>query len=193
MVTAQQVNHFWLNEVEPEAWFFADEELDKVIIDRFMDARNRALAGELDDWQDTADRSQALLILLDQFSRNMFRGDPRSFEADAKARDIARAAIAKDFDIAVEDRACGFFYLPFMHSETLDDQDFSIEVQRRRGKSEEELLHAYAHRRIIEQFGRFPFRNQALGRETTADEQAYLDAGGYGTTVRALQAEEDPS
>lgn len=187
MVTAQQVNHFWLNEVEPMAWFTADADLDKLIIDRFLDARNAALAGQLDDWQNSAEGALALLILLDQFSRNMFRGSPRSYEADAKARDIARAAIAKDFDVKVEDRACGFFYLPFMHSEDLAEQDYGLEVQRSRGKSEEDLLHALAHRRIIEQFGRFPFRNDALGREMTPAEQTYLAQGGYGSTVREIQ------
>jgi uncharacterized protein (DUF924 family) len=191
MVTAEQVNHFWLHEVEPKAWFTTDPDLDKVIADRFLEARNAAFSGELDDWQSSADGALGLLILLDQFSRNMFRGNLRSFEADAKARDIARTAIAKDFDIAVEDCACGFFYLPFMHAETLEDQDFGIEIQRRRGKMDEDLLHAIAHRRIIEQFGRFPFRNDALGRETTAEEQTYIDAGGYMSTVLELQGDSE--
>ncbi len=189
MVTAEQVTHFWLHEVEPNAWFTTDAELDKVIATRFGDARDSAFAGGLDHWQDTAQGTLGLLILLDQFSRNLFRGDPRSFESDPNARKIARAAIAKDFDTLVEDRAHDFFYLPFMHAEELDDQDFGIAVQRRRGVTEDMLLHALAHRRIIEQFGRFPFRNAAMGRDSTPAEIAYVAAGGYGVTLRELQSD----
>ena len=189
MVTAAKINKFWLEDVEPKAWYSVDPELDAEITDRFLEARNAAVAGALDHWKSTAEGSLALLILIDQFSRNMFRGDPRSFEGDAKAREIAREAIYNRQDLEVSQPGRSFFYLPFMHSETLADQDFGIDIQRQRNATEDDLLHAHAHREIIAEFGRFPFRNKALGRETTPAEEVFLEEGGYGAIVRKLQSQ----
>ena len=187
MVTPKDVNDFWLKEIEPEAWYKVDPDLDRMITDRFLAARNAAFAGDLDAWQDRAEGSLALLLLMDQFSRNMFRGDPRSFEADPKCREVARQAIARDHDLDIDPPGRSFFYLPFMHSEDLADQDYGIEIQRARDASEDALLHARAHREIIARFGRFPFRNLALGRTSTPEEEDFLADGGYAAIVRELQ------
>ena len=135
------------------------------------------MRGELDSWAGDADGALALLILLDQFPRNAFRGTARMFESDAKARRIARGAIEAGFDQGVEHDLRNFFYLPFAHSENLADQDRCVELARELGG--EELRYAIIHRDIIEKFGRFPHRNEALGRATTPEERKFLAGGGF--------------
>ena len=187
--TAQTIIDFWLNEVGPKGWYEAHDDVDQMIISRFMATYQAAVAGELDDWRNSASGSLALLLLLDQFSRNMFRGDARSFQADPLAREIARNAIALDQDLEIRGSEQQFFYLPFTHSEDLVDQDFGVEMVRARSyNNSDDALHPRAHREIIRTFGRFPFRNQVLGRASTAAENAFMDDGGYGAIVRKLQS-----
>ena len=187
--TPKQIIDFWVNEVGPAGWYEADQDVDQQIIGRFMPAYDAAVDLKLDDWRDTADGSLALLLLLDQFSRNMFRGSAQSFFADPLAREIARQAIESNQDLQVKGLEQQFFYLPFTHSEQMDDQDFGVEMVRSRSyNNTDDALHSRAHREIISTFGRFPFRNQALGRVSTIAEEKFMNDGGYGSIVRQLQS-----
>jgi uncharacterized protein (DUF924 family) len=174
--TAADVLAFW-REAGPSRWFRKDAAFDEQFRLRFLAAHEAAARGELDAWAADAPGALALLILLDQFPRNAFRGTPRMFETDAKAREIARHALSAGFDIQMEAELRNFFYLPFMHSEQLSDQDLGVDLTRRLG--DEPLRFALLHRDIIEKFGRFPHRNAVLGRATTPEEQRFLDVGGF--------------
>jgi uncharacterized protein (DUF924 family) len=168
---------FWRTAGE-ERWFKKDEAFDRTFREQFATLHTAAAAGQLKDWLTTADGALALVLLLDQYPRNSFRGTARMFATDPLARDVAAAAIAKGFDRAVPEELQNFFYLPFEHSEDLTDQDRCIELTTRLGP--ELLKWAAAHRDIIQRFGRFPHRNKVLGRQTTAEEQRFLDDGGFG-------------
>ncbi len=175
-----EVLRFWFEEVPPERRFQVDENVDRVIRDRFSALHDAALAGALESWEEEAERALALLILLDQFSRNLFRGDGRAFAADAAARGIAHRSIARGFDRAVGEEKRMFFYLPFMHSEDLVDQDRCVALVRENLPNNElGLYHAGKHREVIARFGRFPHRNEVMGRPATEDEAAFLAGGGY--------------
>ena len=179
-VSASEVLQFWFEETPPEKQFQADPEVDRVIRQRFAAMREEALRGSLSPWEEEAESALALLIVLDQFSRNLFRGEGRAFEADAAARGVADRSIARGLDRAVFEAGRKFFYLPYMHSEDLADQDRCLELWGVSLPNDElGLYHARKHREVIAQFGRFPYRNAALGRETTADEEAFLSGGGY--------------
>jgi uncharacterized protein (DUF924 family) len=167
---------FW-RDAGPKRWFRKDAAFDEQFRNHFLTAHEAAARGELDDWAGDAQGALALLILLDQFPRNAFRGTPRMFESDAKAREIARQALRDGFDALVDAGLRNFFYLPFMHSEQLADQDLAVELTRPLG--DEPLRYAIMHRGIIEKFGRFPHRNALLGRATTPQEQRFLDDGGF--------------
>lgn len=175
-----EVLQFWFEEVPPEKRFQTDENVDRVIRDRFSALRDAALAGALESWEEEAESALVLLILMDQFSRNLFRGDERAFAADASARGIADRSIARGFDRAVSEKKRPFFYLPFMHSEDLVDQDRCVALFRENlPNAEQGLYHAGKHREVIARFGRFPHRNEAMGRPATEEEAAFLAGGGY--------------
>ncbi len=174
--TAADVLAFW-RDAGRERWFRKDATFDDLFRARFLVAHESALSGELDGWAQDAHGALALLILLDQFPRNAFRGTPRMYESDAKAREIARQAVQRGFDGEVEADLRNFFYLPFTHSEQLADQDEGVAFAGRLGG--ESLRVALRHRDIIERFGRFPHRNAVLGRATTPAEQGFLDGGGF--------------
>ena len=167
---------FW-RDAGPSRWFRKDAAFDEQFRDRFLTAHEAALRGELDAWAGDAQGALALLILLDQFPRNAFRTTPRMFESDTKAREIAGQALRAGFDAQLEAELRNFFYLPFMHSEQLADQDLGVELTRALG--DEPLRYAILHRDIIEKFGRFPHRNAVMGRATTPEEQRFLDDGGF--------------
>lgn len=167
---------FW-RDAGPSRWFRKDDVFDREFRERFIEAHEAAAAGELDDWMKDAEGALALCILLDQFPRNSFRGTPRMFATDAKARDVARAAVDSKFDAQVGESLRQFFYLPFMHSERPEDQARCVELTARIG--EDSARFARLHRDIIERFGRFPHRNAVLGRATTPEEQRFLDEGGF--------------
>ena len=175
-VTPADVLAFW-REAGPTRWFRKDEAFDAEFRTRFLVAHEATVRGELDAWTGSAEGSLALLILLDQFPRNSFRGTPRMFESDAKAREVAHLAIAASFDTQLEAGLRNFFYLPLMHSEDLADQDRAVELARKLG--DDPLRYAILHRDIIARFGRFPHRNAALGRATTPEERRFLDDGGF--------------
>lgn len=176
-MTPQEINHFWLNEVGAEGWYNQSDALDASIRERFLTLWQDA-EKITHPWRDSAEGALAALILTDQFPRNMFRGDPRAFATDALALQIADQAIGLGFDLATPEPQRQFFYLPFEHSESLADQNRAVALFQRNMPGEN-LRHAELHRDAIAAFGRFPWRNQALGRKNTAREQAILDAGGY--------------
>jgi uncharacterized protein (DUF924 family) len=175
--SADRVLVFW-RALGRDRWFSQDDEIDAEIRRRFLATYEAAVAGLLAGWEDTAQSALALLIVLDQFPRNMFRASARAFLADAQARAIAGRALARGFDQAIARGERGFFYLPFMHSEDLADQERSVALYQAADDADG-LKFALIHADIIRRFGRFPHRNAVLGRETTADEQVFLAAGGF--------------
>lgn len=173
-MTPHKVIAFWEG-VGEKKWFAVDPKLDAEIRKRFEQQWRKARDGKLEDWKQSAEGTLALLILLDQFPRNMFRGKADAFSSDAKARDIARRALARGYDLAFPMAFRAFFYLPFMHSENLDDQDLCVKlIAERLGTSSVNHPFALGHRDVIVRFGRFPMRNVALGRRSTAAEKAFI-------------------
>jgi uncharacterized protein (DUF924 family) len=168
---------FW-RDTGPDRWYKRDDAFDTEIRDRFLALWRKAVAGELSSWEASDDGALALVIVLDQFPRNMFRDDVRSFSSDALARDAARRALARGADARIDPDLREFFYMPFMHSEHLADQIHCVELFRKI-EGAENLKYAEEHADIIRRFGRFPHRNRVLGRVTTPEEQAFLDDGGF--------------
>jgi len=185
-ISHQNILDFWFPpdqapafKLAKQSWFSKDDAFDKEITRRFVKIHQTAAVGELDHWMETAEGSLALILLLDQFPRNMFRDSAKAFATDPQAREIARNAIKEGFDKnpAWSSNHRIFFYLPFEHSEDLADQKLCLElIKDVPGAMEEQGFHywAEAHYRIIERFGRFPHRNQALGRDNTVEETAFL-------------------
>ena len=168
---------FW-RAAGPEKWFKKDTAFDEDIRARFLETYDAAAAGKLSDWEQTAEGALALTIVLDQFPRNMFRGDARTYAADPQARAVAERALERGFDqkVPLSDRQ--FFYLPFEHSEAMADQERCCALFAATGDADL-LKWAQLHADIIRRFGRFPHRNAMLGRATTPEEQAFLDGGGF--------------
>jgi uncharacterized protein (DUF924 family) len=175
--TPQEIVAFW-REAGPDKWFKRDDTFDAGIKERFLATHEAAASGALAAWEGSAEGALALLILLDQFPRNMFRGTPRAFATDERARAIADRAIAQGFDNAVSPQMRSFFYLPFMHSEELADQERCVALYRE-AADDYSLKYADEHADIIRRFGRFPHRNAILGRASTAEEKAFLESGGF--------------
>lgn len=174
--SANDIVTFW-QKAGPDRWFKKDTAFDDEIRARFLATYEAAAEGKLRDWEQSEEGALALLILLDQFPRNMFRGDARTYATDPLARAVAAGAIVRGFDAQVPRDLHGFFYLPFMHSEDLADQERSVMLYRAAGL--ENLKYAEEHAAIIRRFGRFPHRNAVLGRVTTPEEQVFLDNGGF--------------
>lgn len=175
-IDPQTIVDFW-RDLGPERWFARDDELDATIAQRFGDVYERAAAGELDGWAEEPNGALALVLILDQFPRNMFRGTPRAFDTDAKALQLAKAALARGDHYHVGEDVNQFFALPLMHSENLEDQEACVRWMGEIG--EENVPYAEEHRDIVARFGRFPHRNTILGRATTSEEQAFLEGGGF--------------
>ena len=173
----EDVLTFW-RDAGPDKWFVKDAAFDEDIRARFLATYEAAAEGMLADWEATAGHTLALLIVLDQFPRNMFRDSAQAYAADPLARAIADSAQARgiDHDFEMPERA--FLYLPFEHSESMADQQRSVALFRAAGDADK-LKWAEMHADIIRRFGRFPHRNAVLGRATTADERAFLDGGGF--------------
>ncbi|MGF1657922.1 MAG: DUF924 family protein [Rubrimonas sp.] len=181
MTTPEQVLDFWLDEVGPLKWYSGDPELDREIAERFETAVRAARDGYLEKWILHPREALALLILLDQFPRNIWRGAADAFRGDARAVALAKRAIHLGHDRKVGEPERQFFYLPLMHAESLMDQDRCVRLilTRMPETGENNLKHAVAHRDLIRRFGRFPFRNEALKRPPTKEEVAWLASGGY--------------
>ena len=184
----EDVLRFWLEEKGPQDWYAGGDALDAEIRDRFEPLWEAARAGSLDHWTTDPRGALAFLILTDQFPRNMFRGGARAFATDPRAREVAKAAVDRRFDLKVEEPERQFFYLPLEHSECLQDQERAVRLICERMDAPETLLHARAHREVIRCFGRFPFRNAALGRDSSAREAVFLEEGGYGAVVEEMRA-----
>ena len=173
----EAVLSFW-REAGPKRWFAQEPAFDTQIRERFLATHEAAAAGTLSAWEDTAEGALALLLALDQFPRNMFRGTARAFSTDALALAAARRAIERGFDQAVPMPERTFFYLPFEHSENLADQEHGVALFEATGAAEA-VKWAKVHLDVIRRFGRFPHRNAALGRVSTPEEIAFLEGGGF--------------
>jgi uncharacterized protein (DUF924 family) len=176
-IRPEQILAFW-REAGPGRWYKPDAAFDADIRGQFLGLWQKAAAGQLSSWETSDDGALALVIVLDQFPRNMFRDDIRTYSSDALAREVAGRAIARGADARVEGALLEFLYMPFMHSEHLVDQLRCVELFRKAGDPGN-LGYAEGHADIIRRFGRFPHRNRILGRITTAEEQAFLDHGGF--------------
>jgi uncharacterized protein (DUF924 family) len=176
-VTPAEILAFW-RAAGRERWYERDDTFDADVRSRFLELWRKAAAGELSSWETTDEGALALVIILDQFPRNMFRGDIRTYSSDALAREFAGRAIAGGADRRVEPALLEFLYMPFMHSEHLADQLRCVELFGKTGQTDN-LKYAEDHADIIRRFGRFPHRNPILGRSTTPEEQAFLDGGGF--------------
>lgn len=166
---------FWFSARVKPLWFNATPEFDQQLRDEYVAVWQQAAAGELDHWCETPRGCLALVIILDQFPLNMFRGEAKSFSTETRARNMARLAIEREWDQVLTDEQKAFLYLPFMHSESVHDQDRSVALYKAAGLSEN-LQFAEHHRNIIERFGRFPHRNAILGRQSTPAEEQYLQS-----------------
>ena len=175
-VTADDVIGFW-RQAGPSKWFAKDADFDRRFREAFLGAHEAAMRGDLDGWLATADGALALVLLLDQFPRNAFRGTPRMYASDATARRIAAAAVEAGHDRQAPPELRLFLYLPFAHSEDIPDQERSVVLCRLLGPPNSG--NSERHRDIVRRFGRFPHRNPILGRTMTEEEQAFLDQGGY--------------
>lgn len=173
---ASAVVELWW-EAGPKLWFAKDDAFDGRFRERFAADYAAAADGRLSQWQTTPEGALALVLLLDQYPRNSFRGSPGMYATDELAREVAAEAIADGFDRLIADDLAVFLYLPFGHSESLADQQRCVQLVERLG--EPSLSHARHHRDIIRRFGRFPHRNPILGRTMRPEEQEYLDNGGY--------------
>ena len=176
-IEPQEVIDFWIA-AGPKKWWRKDPEFDAEIKQRFGGIHEQACAGKLDHWANTPAGALALILVLDQFSRNLFRDSPLAFAQDDKCAALARVQIKSGADQKMPSDINEFCYLPLMHSERLADQDLCLESLQRLGK-EQNIKAAVEHRDIIVEFGRFPHRNRVLGRVTTEQEQAFLDGGGF--------------
>jgi uncharacterized protein (DUF924 family) len=176
-VTPAEILGFW-REAGRDRWYKRDSTFDSEVRGRFLGLWRNAVTGQLSCWETTDDGALALVIMLDQFPRNMFRDDTRTYSSDALALEVAGRAIARGADRRVEPALLEFLYMPFMHSEHLADQLRCIELFRNAGNADN-LKYAEDHAEIIRRFGRFPHRNPLLGRSTTPEEQAFLKGGGF--------------
>ena len=186
MLEPKDITNFWLDQVGPQGWYKVDAALDARIRDQFEGAWDAALVGGYDDWKLRVEKMLPFLILLDQFPRNMFRDQAKAFASDKIALCTAKKAIDRKWDMLVAEPARQFFYLPLMHSECLVDQDRCVRLVKSRMPElcADVLPHAKAHREVIRKFGRFPYRNAALGRRDTDLEKIFLADGGYSSLFK---------
>lgn len=184
--TAASLLSFWTQDVGEAGWYRSSDAIDEGIRTRFRDIWDQGVQAQADPFDGDP---LAAIILFDQFPRNMFRGQAKAFASDELARSLVHKALSAGADLETPEPLRQFYYLPLEHSEDLADQDEAVRLIESRVSSVETLLHARAHRRVIREFGRFPFRNVALGRDTTAQEAAFLEAGAYPALVRKMREE----
>ncbi len=173
------VLRFWFEETKPYQWFRRDDRFDEAIKTRFGALHDAAKAGRLDVWRAHPVYSLSLILILDQFSRNLYRDTPQAFAQDAHALDIAREALARRFDHLVNDQRRAFFYMPFMHAEDLSVQEECVALFKAQLPTTMNVPFAIEHRDIVKRFGRFPHRNKVFGRKSSQQEIAFLKAGGF--------------
>ena len=170
---------FWFEELEPKQWWVKDEELDRLIVDRFSRLHGQATRCELYPWREKVQGRLAEIIILDQFSRNMFRGSQLSFAFDSLALALAQEAVSIGADRQLTQIERNFLYMPYMHSESLVIHDVALQLFNSNG-IEGSYEYEVRHRDIIEKFGRYPHRNAVLGRESTPEEIEFLKQPGSG-------------
>lgn len=172
-MTPEAVLHFWFAECSPTQWFTKDKAFDEKVRERFLSVYEDVLQDRTEAWRSTPQGRLAEILVLDQFARNMFRDTPRAFAGDEKALSLARAAVASGDDLVLEPAQRRFVYMPYMHSESLEAHDEATELFKKLG-DEDTIKYELMHREIIERFGRYPHRNEVLGRASTADEEEFL-------------------
>ena len=173
MVTANEVLNFWFDEISPEKWWLKDLTFDQEIKQRFINVHSAANIAELFTWRETPQGRLAEIIVLDQFSRNIYRDTPKSFASDSLALVLAQEAIALGIDMEVTENQRSFFYLPFMHSESMVIHQQALVLYEKLGNANS-LAFEIKHFEIIKKFGRYPHRNTILGRPSTTDEVNFL-------------------
>jgi len=190
--SAQDVLAYWLDELGPKGWYAGGDALDAEIRDRFLETWNAANDGGLGLWLTCPSETLAYIIVTDQMSRNIFRNNARAFALDQAARAAAKLAINKGWDMKIDEPARQFFYLPLMHAENQIDQDRAVRLinDRMPLTGVDTFDDARAHREIIRRHGRFPFRNEALGRTSTPAEKDFMSGGGYGDILRFVQSQD---
>mgnify|MGYP002637860950 CR=1 FL=1 len=175
----EQVLKFWFEETEPSQRFKKDEDFDRLIVERFSDIHQQAVQCELFKWRANAHGRLAEIIVLDQFSRNMYRDTPLAFAYDPLALALAQEAVAAGADKTLSQQESSFLYMPYMHSESLPIHEVATELFSHNG-TQNSLDYEHKHRAIIERFGRYPHRNTVLGRTSTPEELAFLEQPGSG-------------
>ncbi len=175
----RDVIEFWFNELDPEQWWKKDEQLDRVIKERFLQIHGKATACELFDWRREPSGRLAEIIILDQFSRNIYRGTPSAFASDAMALCLSQEAIGAGDDLQLSNSERCFCYMPFMHSESRKIHRIAVKLFANLGL-ESNLQYELKHKEVIDRFGRYPHRNAILGRSCTPEEAEYLKKPGSG-------------
>ncbi len=173
-----EILDFWFSDEVKSRWFNSTPEFDELLRQRYEKVWGQARADSFDHWEQEPEGALALVIILDQFPLNMFRTDARQYSTEAHARKIAGHAIHQGFDRKLEKSKRAFLYLPYMHSESMDDQNRSVELYEAAGL-DDNLRFAKHHRDVVKRFGRFPHRNMALGRESTEQEIEYLKTANW--------------
>jgi len=182
MPTAENILSFWFDEAGPKTWYKKSDAFDARIRDKFETLSinlARQCSRPPHPWEDRPESSLALIIALDQFSRNMYRDTPAAFAWDATALGVSERMIGKNWDVKIPQDRRAFVYMPYMHSEDIKHQNICVGLMDRRIDDPSNYEHAVAHQALIERFGRFPHRNQILGRDSTAEETDFLESGGY--------------
>jgi uncharacterized protein (DUF924 family) len=169
----QQLIKFWFEEIEPALWWKKDNSFDALLIERFSEIHARATQCELYEWRKEPEGRLAEIIILDQFSRNMFRNSALAFANDSMSLTLSQEAITCGADQALTAVQRSFLYLPFMHSESLKIHEVAVELFRENG-IQNNLDYEFSHKKIIEKFGRYPHRNEVLGRQSTTEELEFL-------------------
>ncbi len=177
LASPRDVLEFW-NDAGPGRWFAKDDDFDELVRRGFLTTYEQAARGALDAWADTADGALALAIVLDQLPRNMFRRDPKTWATDPAALAVATTAIDRGFDLEVDSALRRFFYVPFMHAEDIEAQERSRRLHQALG-DQKTMDWAQHHHDIVARFGRFPHRNRILGRVSTPEELAFLQASDF--------------
>lgn len=170
---------FWFEETKPYQWFRRDDKFDAAIARRFGALHEAAANGALEVWRAHPRYALSLILILDQFSRNLYRDTPKAFAQDVHALNVAREALARHFDRLVDDKRRAFFYMPFMHAENLSVQEECVALFKARLPATMNAPFAIEHRDIVKRFGRFPHRNDTFGRRSTPDEIRFLRHGGF--------------
>ena len=175
--TPDEILNFWFSEKVKPLWFKKSAEFDREIKQRFFDTYQLAKTGALADWRNASKDALALIIVLDQFPRNMFRNTPQAFATDKQAVELTKYAVSNNYQQNLSPEEQAFLYMPLMHSESKKDQAKCVELFTKLGK-EDNLKFAIKHREVIDRFGRFPHRNQILGRQSTPEEKEFLTQPG---------------